>query len=113
MSDALGQVEAEATADSGNPLAGTVSYAGSQYAAYVGAFTVQQRLREDGGGFVPSSMADVVIQKSVLPVGFTFRSGQQIDVTAPLSATRACQILAAKDGFSFWSITVDDLSAFA
>lgn len=109
--DALSQVQAESAADAGDPTAGTAQYLqGAPVPAFVGVFTQSQILREDGGGFVPSTRAMIQITKTYLPANTKFRSGHKIVVTPPLSVARACQIVEWQDMFSFWQLTVEDIS---
>lgn len=109
--DALGQVQAESAANASDPQAGTVQYGqGAPIPAFVGVFSESQILREDGGGFVPSKRAMVQVIKTYLPANTRFRSGHPIIVTPPLCMAKSCQIVAWDDMFSFWQLTVEDIS---
>lgn len=111
LGDALSQVQAESAANAGDPTAGTVIYGqGAPTPAFVGVFNEQQVLREDGGGFVPSKRAMIQIMKTYLPANTAFRSGHPITVTPPLCAPKSCQIVSWDDMFSFWQLTVEDIS---
>ena len=108
---ALSQVQAESVNDAVNQNAGTIQFDNqAPVAAFVGVFEQKQILREDGGGFVPSTMAMVQVSKSVLAPNMNFRTGWKLIVTPPLGASRTCQIESWADKFSFWEITVVDIS---
>ena len=108
---ALGQVQAESVANAGNPAAGTITYGnGPPAPAFVGVFTVFQYQQEGGGAFIPALMGIVQIDKQYLGANTQFRTGQAMTVTPPLSQTRNCKIHLVEDKFSFWEITLLDVS---
>jgi hypothetical protein len=101
----LAQLQAE--------LGGGVTYAGHDIPAVVGLFEVMQLLRPDGGGFVPSLAADVIVQKTDCPATITMKTGHAITVTAPRSNPRACQIVSITDLGDNWRIVVSDANQAA
>jgi hypothetical protein len=98
------------SAPGANQTPGTIIYAGNPYPATAGPFVEHQYPREHGGGFTRSLMGWVSINKSDLPAGTMFKTGQYMQVNAPFTAQRNCQVEAIDDCFTSWLVTLMDLS---
>lgn len=94
-------------------LGGSVNYAGTDLAALVGPFSIQQFLNADGGGFSPFLSGEVLLKKAIVPANTAFHSGQNIIVTAPGGPARNCQIKSIDDLFGDWKLTVVDVNQAA
>jgi hypothetical protein len=70
---------------------GSIAHNGADYPATIGAFTVEQRLRPDDGGFSPMLTGTATIAFADLG-GITFKRGQFVTVTPSTGSPRACQI---------------------
>lgn len=108
--ESLTQLQREETRDTGNQAAGTITFAGQTIPANVGPFTIQQVLRQDGGGYSPSLIGSIIVLKSDLPPGTDFHSGNRLSATPPLSDSRTCQIITIEDCYSFYILTVADMN---
>jgi hypothetical protein len=111
--ESLAQLQTELGVPINGKIGGQIVYSGVTVPAIVGVFEVQQRLRPDGSGFSPFITGTIWLLKSLCLPAWTFHSGQQMTVTAPGCAARACKIFTIEDKFTFWQIVVDDQSQAA
>lgn len=91
-------------------FAGTITYAGKDYPAAIGAFSVQQVLNPDGGGFSNTVLGIATVAREDMPPGTTFRRGELV-IATPIDSTRpqrACRVYDMRDCGPLIELTLND-----
>ena len=83
---------------------------GQVYSAIILPVLQHQLPREFGGGFVPSLLCTVSVNKNLLPAGVSFHTGHFMYVNPSWSGQRLCQIHSYADCYTSWLITLVEVS---
>lgn len=75
---------------------GTLTFNATPYPCTIGAFTVEQRLKPDGGGFSPMLTSQASVANDDLG-SVTLKRGQFVTVTPNRGTARECQIESVVD----------------